>query len=262
MRAILLAGGKGMRLQPYTKVFPKSLIPLDDLPILQIILQQLRDAGFTSCVLAVSHKANQIERYFGDGSWLGIEIEYSYSSIPLGTAGPLRMIDVSDEPCLVMNSDVLTSLDFADVYASHLDSGAMASVVLCPHEVSIGLGLVEINEKDDSVTGYTEKPTFSYLVSSGIYVLNPGVIDYIPQGEFIGMPTLFQRLLADNKHIHSYQFHGEWFDIGTIEQYMKAEEAFQRYRDHFLRSEYAQQSELDRASKKMSPLANLVSANF
>ncbi|HTK06114.1 MAG TPA: sugar phosphate nucleotidyltransferase, partial [Ktedonobacteraceae bacterium] len=234
MKAIVLAGGKGIRLQPYTRVFPKSLMPLDDIPILQIILQQLHDAGFTSCVLAVSHKAQQIERYFGDGSWLGIDITYSYSRDPLGTAGPLRLVEPFAEPCLVMNTDVLTSLNFADVYFAHRKSGATATVVLCRHKVNVSLGIVEVNS-DQHVTNYHEKPTFDYLVSSGIYVLNPEAIEHIPAGEFVGMPDLFHKLIAVRQTINSYLFEDEWFDIGTLEQYVKAEEAFCLHRDRFLR---------------------------
>src|SRR5436305_13307126 len=125
MKAIVLAGGRGARLHPYTKILPKSLIPLDGMPILQIILLQLRDAGFSQVTLSVCYQAQLIERYFGSGDWLGLELTYSREPRPLGTAGPLNLIKSFDEPTLVMNADLLTSIDFMDVFTAHRRSGAM-----------------------------------------------------------------------------------------------------------------------------------------
>lgn len=236
MKAIILAGGRGLRLHPYTKVLPKSLVPLDDIPILQIILLQLRSAGFSEITLSVCHKAQMIERYFGNGDWLGVEITYSREPDLLGTAGPLGYIRSFDEPTLVMNADLLTTVDYWDVFASHMLSGAMATVVVYQHTMQVSLGVIELDQHK-RIRRYDEKPDFNFLVSGGIYVLSPTILHYIPKGKYLDMPTLLQNVLADGHTVNSYLSEALWYDIGTIEQYQRAEEAFRQQRRHFLKNE-------------------------
>lgn len=238
MKAIILAGGQGTRLHPYTKILPKCMIPLDGIPILQILLLQLRDAGFSQVILSVYHLASLIERYFGNGDWLDMELTYSREPEPLGTAGPLSLIESFDTPTLVLNADLLTTINFMDVFIAHTCSAAMGTVVICQHTVPMELGVVEL-DCHQRITRYEEKPKLNFLVGGGIYVLDPSVLDYIPKQKYMDMPVLIQKLLANNHIINSYFSQERWLDIGTIEQYQYADEVFRRHRESFLKYEYA-----------------------
>lgn len=235
MKAIVLAGGRGVRLQPLTKVLAKPLVPLDDVPILEIILLQLRDAGFTDITLSLCHKAQQIMSYFGTGAQLGLDLKYSHCEQMLGTAGPLRLIESFDEPCLVTNADLLSTIDYGDVFRAHMRSAALASVVLCRHTQEVSFGVADLNEQQQ-ITALTEKPTISFLVSSGVYILDPAVLEFMPLGEYLDMPTLLQMLIDRNLGVRGQIFEGEWYDIGTLEKYESADEAFRLRREHFLKS--------------------------
>jgi NDP-mannose synthase len=235
MHAVILAGGKGARLQPYTKLFPKPLIPLDDIPILQIILLQLRQAGFSRVTLAVWYKSHYIERYFGDGHWLGLDIQYSRAEMPLGTAGPLGLLPPFDAPFLVMNADVLTNLDYLDVYLAHQRNRSPATVVLYRHTVGINFGVVDIDNQQQ-IVHFIEKPELSMLINSGIYVLDPSVTTYIQKGIYLDMPDLLHRLMADQYAVQGYVFEGAWFDIGTPEQYQRADEEFRQHHRMYLKN--------------------------
>jgi NDP-sugar pyrophosphorylase family protein len=237
MRAVILAGGRGTRLHPYTKVLPKPLIPLEDTPILEILLTQLRDAGCDRVTLCVSYKADQIERYFGDGAWLGLDLDYSRCDIPLGTAGPLGLLPRPDQPCLVLNGDLLTTVDFAALYAAHGGSGATATLVLYRHAVNLSFGVAELADGGRALARLVEKPTFDFLVNAGIYVVDPVVWDAIPAGQFLDMPTLLQARLAAGERVGAYVFEGEWLDIGTTDQYHRADELFRRDPRRFLASQ-------------------------
>lgn len=241
MRAVVLAGGQGARLTPYTRVIPKPLIPLDDMPILQIILMQMRACGVTQVTLSVAYKAHLIQSYFGNGEWLGIPIDYSLTSHVLGTAGPLKFVESLDEPFLVMNADLLTTVDFADVIAAHRRSKAIGTVVLCRQVVDVSYGVVNVDSQHH-VTGYVEKPKMEFLISAGVFAFNPEVLHYIPHGQFMDMPDLFQQLLADGHTINGYQFDGDWLDIGTPSQYERGEALFQQHRSRYLKDEYSSPS--------------------
>ena len=239
MKAIVLAGGRGARLHPYTKILPKCLIPLDGMPILQILLLQLRDAGFSQVVLSVCHQAQLIQRYFGDGDWLGLELTYSRETRPLGTAGPLSLISAFDKPVLALNADLLTTINFMDVFTAHAGSNAIATVVVCRHTMQVGLGVVELDQQQ-KIIKYDEKPKLNFLVSGGIYVLDPAVLNYIPKQEYMDMPVLLQKLLANGHVINSYLSQEQWLDMGTPEQYQQAEEMFRQHRGYYLKSDAAQ----------------------
>lgn len=247
MHAIILAGGLGRRLHPYTNDVPKPLLPLGKTPLLEVILRQLHAYGFTSATLAVYYRAEQIRDYFGDGGWLGLSLDYSWSDRPLGTAGPLGLIRRPDRSCLVLNADVLTTVDFADVLAAHESAGVLGTIVLTRHSVPIDFGVVELNP-DLTVQAYREKPAESHWVSAGIYGVAPDVWDYLPVGEYLDIPTLVGKGVRHGHRIASYLHEGEWYDIGTISQYRLANELFERHAEIYLPTRQAEPSPRVRAS--------------
>jgi NDP-mannose synthase len=180
MRAIILAGGKGVRLYPITQVIPKPLVPLGERPILEIVIRQLAAQGFRHLTLAVGYMADLIRAYFGDGARFGVKIDYSYEPRPLGTAGPLALIDVLTDTFLMMNADVLTDLDYTALLEFHRAQGGVATVGAYEREVQIDLGVI-IKDGRHRIADYVEKPTTSHLVSMGVYVFEPEVLDYVRQ---------------------------------------------------------------------------------
>lgn len=224
MRAVILAGGQGQRLRPYTAVLPKPLMPLGDRPILERVVEQLRDHGFTELTFAVGYLAELIRAYFGDGERFGVAIDYSLEAEPLGTAGPLGLIAPPGDDFLVMNGDVLTDLDLAALMRRHRESGAIATLAVFQKLVPISLGVLDLDD-DDRVTGYTEKPTLSYPVSTGIYCFRPDVLDRIDRGVRLELPDLVLRLIAAGEEVRAHRFEGYWLDIGRPEDYRQALDA-------------------------------------
>lgn len=218
MRAIVLAGGRGQRLQPYTAVFPKPLMPLGDRPILEIVVGQLRQAGFTQLTFAVGHLAGLIEAYFGDGRRFGVDIDYSIESTPLGTAGPLGLIDNLEDDFLLMNGDILTDLDFGALLAEHRRSNAMATVAVYRKSVDITLGVLQLDD-DNNVVSYDEKPSMHFLASTGIYCFRPDVRRHLEIGAHCDLPDLVRRLVAAGEPVRGHRFEGYWLDIGRHEDY-------------------------------------------
>ena len=232
-RAVVLAGGRGTRLAPYTTVLPKPLMPVGDMPILEILVRQLRRAGIRRITLAVGHLAALLEAYFGDGARFGVSLDYSYEDEPAGTAGPLALVGGLDQTFLVMNGDLLTSLDFEDLLRTHRAGRAEVTVGLFEKHVPLDLGVVETDE-DGRVTGYIEKPTLTYDVSVGIYAMEPTVLQHIARGERLDLPDLILRLISAGAHVQAYRFSGTWFDIGRPDDYAAASEHFERQRDELL----------------------------
>ncbi|MBK8430847.1 MAG: NTP transferase domain-containing protein [Chloroflexi bacterium] len=224
-KAIILAGGLGTRLAPYTTVFPKPLMPLGNHPILEVIICQLREHGFTDITLAVGYLAHLLQTYFGDGSRFGVNIHYSFEEEPLGTAGPLKLVENLTEPFLVMNGDVLTNLNYSELYAHHLLHDAAATISIYPKKVKIDLGVLELDE-NSQVRRYIEKPTYSYDVSMGIYILSPETLRYIPANQRYDLPTLVEHLMADGERVSAYHCKGEWLDIGRPDDYAHAVEQY------------------------------------
>jgi NDP-mannose synthase len=233
MKAVILAGGKGSRLAPYTMVLPKPLMPIGDMPILEIVLKQLKAHGFTEIVIAVGHLAALIKTYFGDGSALGLHIGYALEDLPLGTAGPLGSIDGLDETFLVMNGDILTDLDFGAVVKEHRRHEAILTVAAYKRTVKIDFGVLETDGA--LVRDYIEKPQLDYIVSMGIYVMEPRVRDHIKAGEYLDVPDLVRVLLAKGERIAAYTFDGRWLDIGRPDDFAEAQSRFEEHRDQFMK---------------------------
>lgn len=223
MRAVILAGGRGTSLAPYTTVLPKPLMPVGERPILELLLTQLRAAGVSRATLAVGHLASLIRAFFGDGSRIGIPVDYSEEDQPLGTAGPIRLIPGLDDTFLMMNGDLLTDLAFDLMIAAHRAEGNAATVGLYNREVRVDFGVIERNASG-AITGYVEKPTFQYVVSMGVYVLEPSVLRHVPaQGKF-DLPDLVRALVSVGERVGGYVHDGYWLDIGRPEDYQRAQE--------------------------------------
>jgi NDP-mannose synthase len=230
---VVLAGGKGVRLKPYTAVLPKPLLPIGDLPILEIVLRQLRNQGFKNVVLSVNHMARLIETFFSDGANLGLNIRYYHEDEPLGTAGSIPLINDLSDPFLVMNGDLLTTLDYAAVVRAHRNSESIATIAAFPREVAIDFGVLELDERGD-LAKYTEKPTLKFVVSMGVNVLSKSACELISPGEYIDMPTLMTRLHGAEKRVSTYQQDCEWLDIGRRDDYEEAIAEFEESRDKYL----------------------------
>ncbi len=232
MTAVVLAGGKGTRLAPYTRILPKPLMPIGDVPILEVLIRQFRRAGVTDVILTVGHMASLIRTYFGDGSGFGVNITYSYEDEPLGTAGPLAAVrdGIKEDHVLVTNGDVLTDFDFSDLFTQHRASGAAASIASFRKKVKIDLGVLEHDggEDGDRLTGYIEKPTYDFLVSMGIYMFRRDVLDSIPEGQYLDFPDLILQLLEKEQYVRLHKFEGYWQDLGRREDYEAANEDLDR----------------------------------
>jgi NDP-sugar pyrophosphorylase family protein len=227
-RAVILAGGKGTRLHPYTTTLPKPLMPVGDMPILEIIIRQLKQAGITDLTLSVGHLHSLLRAYFANGEQWGVKIDYSLETQPLGTAGPVALVERLDDTFLVLNGDLLCSLDYRDLLARHRASGAIATIASYPKQVQIQLGVLETD--GDRLVDYVEKPVMNYRVSMGIYAMEPAVRDFIPRDQPLDLPDLIKRLMADGQSVNLYGFDGYWRDIGTMEEYAIAGAEFEAIR--------------------------------
>jgi NDP-mannose synthase len=234
MRAVILCGGQGTRLRPYTTVFPKPLMPIGEMPILEIVLRQLKASGFSRVTLAVAYLAELIETFFGDGARLGLRIDYSREPRPLSTAGPLRLVPDLDETFLVMNGDILTTLDYRAMVEHHRRAGAAATIGLHRRSVRIDYGVVETGA-DGTLSRYIEKPEMHYAVSMGIYILEPRAVRRIAEDEVLGMPDLMLRLKGEGETVSTFEPPCRWLDIGRTDDYAEAFEVFEAHRAEFLR---------------------------
>ncbi len=236
MKAVILAGGRGTRLAPYTKILPKPLMPIGDMPILEVMLKQMKRAGITDIVLTVGHLANLLRTFFMDGQQWGMNIAYSYEEKPLGTAGPLALIAGLDSTFLVANGDVLTTLDFRELTAFHKAQGGIATIAVHQRRVKIDLGVVQW-DGDYRIHGYIEKPVYDYTVSMGIYVFEPRVLEFIPHNVYLDFPELVLKLIAAGEKVVGYPFDGYWMDLGRPDDYAQAAEDFANMREQFLPEE-------------------------
>lgn len=220
--AVILAGGKGTRLRPYTVALPKPLVPIGDKPILEIVIIQLAKQGFERIIITVNHQADIIMAYFGNGSKWGVAIEYSLENMPLGTIGPLKLINSLPEHFLVMNGDVLTDIDFSAFLEKHMKSGRIFSIASYKRIQKIDYGVLE--ESDGVLVGFREKPQFPFIVSMGIYAVSGDILDYIPEERYFGFDMLMMELLQKKLAVGIEEHEGYWMDIGRPDDYGQASE--------------------------------------
>jgi NDP-sugar pyrophosphorylase family protein len=236
MRAIILAGGKGTRLAPYTTVLPKPLMPIGEMPILEIVIRQLERHGFDDLTLAVGYLAELLMAYCGDGSKFNVKLGYSREEQPLGTAGPIALVPDLNDTFLVMNGDLLTTIDYSAMLKYHRERGALATIACYQRDVKIDLGVIEIGP-DNWVANYIEKPTYHYAVSMGIYLFEPAVLKYIKPNQRLDLPDLVMNLMKAEQRVNVFNFDGYWLDIGRHDDYEKAIEEFSAHRVEFLPEE-------------------------
>jgi NDP-mannose synthase len=235
-RAIILAGGKGTRLRPYTVVLPKPLMPIGDYPILEVIVRQLKNNRFTHITLAVNHQAELIQAFFGDGSKWGIKIDYSLEEKALSTMAPLKLIKDLPDNFLVMNGDVLTDLDFEKFYQNHLKNKNIFTISSYIREVKSEFGVLESN-KEDVLIGFKEKPVSQYEVSMGIYMVSKRVLKYIPKDRVYGFDNLMLDLISSETKPVINKYSGYWLDIGRPDDYDIAIEEFEQMKSQFIRNQ-------------------------
>ena len=222
MEAVILAGGKGRRLLPYTTSFPKPLVPIGEKPIMEILIKQLADEHIKDIVLAIGHLGHLLQAYFGDGHRFGVNIKYSMEKKPLGTVGPLDLVkNELDSPFYVMNGDVLTDISFNKLMTAHKKSKAICTIGLYQRDVNIDFGVVHM-DKNNNIVKYLEKPTLPNLVSMGIYVFDKQIFQYIRKGKKMDLPDLINLLLKNGKKVKGYLHKGYWLDIGRVEDYERA----------------------------------------
>ncbi len=208
-------------------------MPLGEQPIIEIMVRQLAAHGIGHITLAVGYHADLVMAVAGDGSKWGVKIDYSIEEKPLNTIGPLALIENLDEPFLVMNGDLLTDLDYQDLYGTHHRQDCIASIATCKRHVQLPLGVIEYDE-NKRLKHFQEKPQFNYDVSMGIYVFNPRILEYIPKGEPFGFDQLVGSLLRHQEPINIYPFAGHWLDMGTHEDLDAANEEFEKNRSRYL----------------------------
>jgi NDP-sugar pyrophosphorylase family protein len=224
-RAVVLAGGVGSRLNPYTTVIPKPLLPVGDRAILDILVNQLAASQFTDLTFAVGYLSYLIEAIFGDGSNHSVTIDYHHEECPLGTVGALSDIRRLDAPFLMVNGDVLTTLDYRALYQAHIESENVMTIATHERVICTDYGVLSLSDpvaRMSSITDYEEKPEVTYTVSMGVYVVSPAVLSYIPNTTRFDVPDLVHRLIAAGQPVGSYRDDGYWLDIGRHEDYQQA----------------------------------------
>ena len=234
MQAVILAGGKGTRLKPYTISFPKPLVPIGDYPILEVIIRQLATAGFKRVTISTGHLAELIEAYFGNGGRWGVDIEYVREYMPLNTAGALKLVERCDDNFLVMNGDVFTTLEYGALFALHVEKGVKATIATKARESKIDFGVLKIDEQG-FLSEYIEKPVYAFSVSMGVYVLSQAAVGMINDGESLGMPDLLLRIKEAGERVYCHRSDCYWLDIGRLDDYEKAQEEFEAKKHLFLK---------------------------
>ena len=228
MKAVILAGGLGTRLRPFTEVIPKPLLPIGEKAVLEVQIEQLKRHGFEEIYLATNYKSEYIEKFFGDGSRYGVKLTVSKETEPLGTAGPLTLLkEELTEPFVVMNGDILTLLDYAKFYSFAIEKDTLLSIAIKKEITPFAFG--NIFYEGDYVTGIEEKPDLVNYILAGIYIMQPRIFDLIPDGEYFGMDTLIMTMLEEDMKIAKYEMHEYWLDIGRIDDYEKAGEIYDKH---------------------------------
>lgn len=222
---VLMAGGEGVRLRPLTETVPKPMLPIGGRPLLETILKNLADQGFTKYFISVNHQRHVIQNYFGDGSEYGVEIRYLVEDKRLGTAGALSLLpEKPTKPVIVMNGDLMTSVRFENLLRFHEDQGSDATLCVREYSTKIPYGVVRVD--GTKLTGIHEKPEQSFMVNAGIYVLGPRALEHVPNGEICDMPKVFRALIANGGNATVYHIQEYWLDIGRMEDLETAEKEF------------------------------------
>ena len=232
-RAVVLAGGIGTRLRPYTIVLPKPLMPIGDYPILEVIIRQLVRHGFTHVTLAVNHHANILKAFFEDGNRWGIHIDYSLETKPISTIAPLSLIPDLPQNFLLMNGDVLTDFDFSGFFERHVACGRLFTIAAIRRWQLIDYGVLQI-DSSHRLTGFSEKPQTEYLVSMGVYAVNRRILQFVPADSKYGFDDLMKDLLRKDDPVAVEPYDGYWLDIGRPDDYMRAVEEFEQRKPQFL----------------------------
>jgi len=235
-RAIVLAGGVGTRLRPYTVVLPKPLMPIGDYPILEVIVRQLVHQGFTHITLAVNHQAEILRAFFGNGKKWGVRIDYSLETKPMSTVAPLSLISDLPENFLLMNGDLLTDFDLSSFLERHVDCGRLFTIAAARRLQLIDYGVLNI-DSSHRLTGFSEKPQMEYLVSMGVYAVNRRILQFVPPDSKYGFDDLMKDLLSKDEPVTVEPYEGYWLDIGRPDDYVRAVEEFEQRRQRFLPTE-------------------------
>ena len=222
---ILMVGGLGSRLRPLTENTPKPMLKVGDKPILETIVGKFAEYGYVNIIMCVNYKSHIIKDYFGDGSKFGVNIEYILEEQRMGTAGALSLLkERPNEPFFVMNGDLLTNVNFEHLHDFHISNDSFGTMCVREYDFQVPYGVINVD--GSKILSVEEKPVHSFFVNAGIYMLSPEVLDFIPQNKFYDMPTLFEKLLSENKNTTSFPLREYWIDIGRMEEYKKANDEY------------------------------------
>ena len=228
MKAVILAGGLGVRLKPFTQVIPKPLLPIGEKSVLEIQIDRLRQCGFKDIFLATNYKSDYIERFFGDGSEFGVNLSVSKEETPLGTAGPLTLLkERLDTPFIVMNGDILSLVDFRKLYDFAVRQDSLLTLTIKKEIMPFDFGNIFFD--GELVTGIEEKPDIVMYILAGIYVMKPEIFRFFPENEFFGMDMLIKNMLAEKDPVSKYELRDYWLDIGRIDDYYTAQEEYNKH---------------------------------
>jgi NDP-sugar pyrophosphorylase family protein len=232
MKAVVLAGGEGVRLRPLTYSIPKPLLPIGRRPILEIIIERLKEHGFRDIILNVGYKAELIEAYFRDGRTMDVNITYFRDDKPCGTCGPVKLVEhlLDSEAFVTMNGDLLTDLDFSRMYQIHVSSSSELTIAVKNYSMKLPYGVVEM--QNNRIASIREKPELEFLINAGIYVLSPSALEIVPEDEFFDMTDLIQELIDQRRKVEAYCIDCEWQDLGTMESYQEVNEAYLETQGH------------------------------
>jgi NDP-sugar pyrophosphorylase family protein len=222
MRAVVLAGGKGTRLYPYSTIVPKPLMPVGEKAILELLIQQLESFGVTRITISLGHLAHLIRAVLDNGTRFKALIDYSVEDSPLGTSGPLSLIPDLDDTFLVTNGDILSNIGLDKLVAYHRESGAVVTIATHRRQMQIDYGV--IHSSSQRVVKYDEKPTIDYEVSMGIYICEPHILDFIPPSTYLDFPDLVHKLLKSGEPVATYPFDGIWYDLGRVDDFQNVQE--------------------------------------
>lgn len=233
IRVVILAGGRGTRLKPFTTVFPKPLVPLGEKPIIEILLRRLARFGFRNVTLCTGHLRELIMAVCADGSRFGVNIDYSHEEGVLGTAAPLAGVEGLTDPFLVMNGDLLTTLNFKNLLSFHARQQADITIGVYHRDIKIDLGVVE-SDKEGRFRSFTEKPVYHFDVSMGVNVLTPAVMRHVERGKYLDMPDLILKVHESGGKVRCFREDCYWLDIGRVDDYALAQEQFEQNEKMFL----------------------------